>query len=115
EKEGIVVAAAAQRRQLRFCIAGADLCGVGDVDQPGGDHVLRAVGPEHGLHQFRRQLAVGGAGRADLVAGGLDGAGFVDVDVAGVGGNGRLIGPQVGGDGDEVYLGAAHQEVDVRL
>lgn len=43
----------------------------------------------------------------------LNGTGFVDVDVSSVDGNDRLIGPQEGGDDQQVGLGAAHGEVDV--
>ena len=61
------------------------------------------------------QLAVdGGAGDA-LVAGGFDGAGLVDADVAAGGSHRGLIGPQEGGDGGGVGLGAAHQQVDVGI
>ena len=42
----------------------------------------------------------------------FDGAGLVDADVAALGGNNCLIGPQEGGDGGGVHLGAPHQEVD---
>ena len=48
----------------------------------------------------------------DLVAVVLHGPGLVAADMGGVGGQHRLIGPQKGGDGHLVGLGAAHQEVD---
>ena len=49
--------------------------------------------------------------RDHLVAPGLHGAGFVDGDMAGVCGHCRLPGTQEGGNGGEVGLGAAYQEV----
>ena len=39
----------------------------------------------------------------------------MDVDMARVGGEHRLIGAQEGVDGQKVGLGAAHHKVDVRL
>ena len=48
------------------------------------------------------------------MAGGLDGAGLMDVDVAGMGGDHRLVGPQHGGDGHKIDLGTAHQEMNIR-
>ena len=62
---------------------------------------------QHALHHFRRHLSVRGVGGADLVAGGFDGAGLVAVDVAGVGGDHRLIGGQQRRDDRQVGLGAA--------
>src|SRR5699024_4696832 len=83
-----------------------------DVDHPGLDHVLVGVGGHGGPHGCGGQLAVcGGTGDA-FVAGGLDGAGLVDADVGAGGGDHRFIGPQEGGDGGGVGLGAAHQDVD---
>ena len=51
----------------------------------------------------------------DLVAGELDGSRLVDVDVAGVSGDDPFPAPQERGDGHGVALGAAHQEIHVRL
>ena len=50
-----------------------------------------------------------------LVAGRFNGAGFVDVDVAGGGADHALVGGQHGADDHGVGLGAAGDEVDVRL
>ena len=49
------------------------------------------------------------------MAGGLDGAGLVAVDMAGVGGDHRLVGLEQGSDDRQVGLGAANQKVDVRF
>ena len=49
------------------------------------------------------------------MAGSLDGAGFMDVDVSGGGGDGGLEGAKERSDRHQVGLGAAHQEVDIRV
>ena len=49
------------------------------------------------------------------MAGGLDSAGLMGVHMGGVGGNDRLIGLQKGFDREKVRLGAAHQEVNIRI
>lgn len=49
--------------------------------------------------------------REHLVAGRLDGSGLVAVDVAGVGAQHPLVGPQSGGDDGGVGLGAPHQKL----
>ena len=72
------------------------------------------MGVQHLFHQGGGQLAVGSGDGADLVAHGLDGAGLMDADVAGLRGDDRLVGPQQGGDDQGVGLGAAHGEVDLR-
>ena len=76
--------------------------------------MLLAVGMDgqHALHHFRRHLSVRGVGGADLVAGGLDGAGLMAVDMAGVGGDHCLVGGQQRGDDRHVRLGAAHQKMN---
>ena len=109
----MIVAAAAQGRQLRLGVDGAQLRGVGNVHQFGGYHVLGVVGAEDLLHQGGGQFAVGGGNGADLVAGGLDGSGLVGVDVGGGGGDDRLEGAEGGVDHQQVGLGAAHGKVDV--
>ena len=69
--------------------------------------------PEDSLHQGRSELAILSADGADLVAGGLDGTGLVGVYMTGMDGNHRLIGGQERGDGHQVGLGAAHEEMDI--
>ena len=111
--QAVLVTAPAESGELRLCVDGADLRGVGDVRQPGQYHVLRAVVPgQNGLDQRRGQLAVRALHSADLVAGGLHGSGLVDSDVARGGSDHRLIGLQKRIDGDEIHLGAAHEKVD---
>ena len=66
-------------------------------------------------HLLGCDLAVVGGQGDDLVAGGLNGAGLVAVDVAADGGQHTLPGAENGGDDSGVGLGAAHQEVDIRL
>ena len=72
------------------------------------------MGGYGGLQQSRGQFAVGGGHGDALVAGGLNGPGLVDADVAGGGGDHRLVGPQKGSDGGEVGLGASHQKMHRR-
>src|SRR5699024_6815412 len=108
-----LIADGPQGLHLGQAVDGADLGGLADVDQLGLDHVLVGMGCHRGADGVGGQFAVhGGAGNA-LVAGGLDGAGLVDADVAAGGGDGRLIGTQEGRNGGGVGLGAAHQQVDV--
>ena len=110
------IAALPQGGQLRPGVDRADLRGVGDVHHSGQHHVLRAVvARQNGLDQGRGQLAVRALHGADLVSGGLDGAGLMGADVAGLGGDHRLIGLQKRVDGDEVHLRPAHQEVNRRI
>ena len=73
------------------------------------------VGGQHRLHHGGGQLAVRGLHGADLVARGLDGPGLMEADVGCGGGDDRLVGPEERGDGQKVCLGAAGEEVDVRL
>ena len=114
QQQAVLVAARAQSLQLRLGVNGADLGAVGDIDHLGSHHVLGAVVlPEDSLHQSGGELAVFGADGADLVAGGLDGAGLMGVHMAGMDGDHRLIGGQERRDGHQVGLGAAHQEMDV--
>ena len=58
-------------------------------------------------------FAVSGGQRQHLVAGGLHGAGFMHVDVAVVGAEHALPGPERGFDDDEVRLRAADQKLHV--
>ena len=67
------------------------------------------------LHLPGGDLAVGGGQSDDLVAGGLDGSCLMAVDVSADGGQDALPRTQNGGDDRGVGLGAAHQEVDIRL
>ena len=116
QQQAVLIAAVPQSGQLRLGVDGADLSGIGNVDHLRGDHVLRAVMTgQNGLHHSGSHLAVRGGLHADLVAGGFDGAGLVAVDVAGVGGDHRLIGGQQRRDDRQVGLGAADQEVNVCL
>ena len=113
----MLIAAAPQGGQFRLGVDRADLRGVGDIDQLGEYHVFSAAGVErqYGFHHGRRYLAVRRIGGADLVAGGLNGAGLVAVDVAGMGGDHRFIGLKQGGDDRQVGLGTAYQKVNLRL
>ena len=114
--EAVPVADLPQPLQLRAAVQEPALGGVGDVDHPGLHRVLMAVVRPMGLHVL---VHGGGADLAllirqgqDLVARGLDGAGLVDVDMAGAGGQDPLIGPEGRGDDGLVGLGPAHQELD---
>ena len=110
----MLVTAGPQGRQLSLGVNGADLRAVGYVDHLGDHHVLTSVVlRQDEFYEFRGHLAVRAADSADLMAGGLDGAGLVGIHVAGVGGDDRLVGSKERGNGHKVCLGAAHHEVDV--
>ena len=95
QEQAVSVAASSQSGQLGLGVNGADLRGVGDIHHFGGDHVLRAVVfCQDRLHQGGGQLAVGRIDGADLVAGGLNSAGLMGIDVGGMGADDRLIGLQ---------------------
>ena len=115
EEEAMLVAALPEGRQLRLGVDGAGFRGVGDVGHGGLHLMLVAVELRHGLDHGGSELSVGTGDGDDLVACALDGPGFVDVDMARVGGDHRLIGLQHGLNHQQVRLGAAHQEVYVRL
>ena len=105
--------------QLRFRVQGAVLRGMGEVDHAGLYRVLGTgvllVRPEGGADLLRCDLALLPRQREHFVAGGLHRAGLVDVDMAGVGAEHALIGPQQGGDHRQVGLGAPGQKVDGTL
>ena len=67
------------------------------------------------LHLAGGDLAVIRGQSQHLVAGGLDGAALVAVDMAADGGENALIGAQDGGDHRGVGQGAAHQKMHVGL
>ena len=74
------------------------------------------VGSDSLFHLVSGELAFRPAGLGQhLVAGGLNGAGFVAVDMARHRGDDALMGAQGGADHSEVGLGAAYQEVDVHI
>ena len=113
QEQAVLVAAAAQRFQFSLGVDGADFRSIGDVHQTGQNHMFTAVAIDHGFHQFGCQLAVRCVSGADLMTGGFDGAGFVNVDVTGVGGNDRLIGAQQRVDDYQISLRAAYQKMDI--
>ena len=116
EKQVVFPAELGQGGELRLGVYHAALGGVGDFHQPGLDQVGVLVPLQDRGDLLRRNLAVrsGGDGE-DLVAGGLHRAHLMAVDVGGVGGDDPLPGPQEGGDGGEVGLGASDEELHVGL
>ena len=116
QEQAVAVTALPQGLQLSLLIDSADLRSVRDINQSGGHHVLRTVVlRQNRLNQRRRQLAVGGIDGADLVAGSLDSAGLMGVDMGGVRGDDRLIRLQERLNDNEVRLRAANQKMDVRV
>lgn len=116
EQQAVCLTEAFQGRQLGLCVDGADLGGVGDVDEARARHVREVPVVVEGLGQrLGRQLAVPGRHVDDLVAAGLDGARLARDDVAGAAGNDGLMGPQAGRDGDCVGRGAAGHEEDAHV
>ena len=116
EEQAVVPAEPGEGGELGLGVDHAALGGVGDLHQPGLDQMYVLVPLQKGEQLLRRELAVGAGGeRKDLVSGGLHGARLVAVDVGGLGGDDPLPGPQEGGDGGEVGLGAADEELHLGL
>ena len=121
DKEGqtALLAHLVQRRQLRLRVQGATLGGKGDIHHTGHDHML-IVGVEVVpviviLHLLGGNLAVVRGQGQHLVAGGLNGAGFVTVDMAAGSGENALVGPENGGDHRGIGQCAAYQEMHIGL
>ena len=104
--------------QLRLMVEGAGLRRLGKIDHAGLDDVLvegiivpDAIGL---LQPPGGELAVFPGDGQHLMAGALDGAGFVAVDVAGVYGKNALPGPQQGIDHGGIGLRSANHEMHAR-
>ena len=69
----------------------------------------------HGFHQRGSQLAIRRISGADFVAGSFDGAGFVNVDMAGMRCDHSLIRLQQRLDNQHIGLGAAYKKMDVGM
>ena len=95
----------------------ADLRGVGNVNHTRLHHMLVASVLPMSLYYFPDlvpfELSVPSRKSQDLVAGGLDRAGLVAVDMARIGGDHALPGLQAGSDDCKIRLGTAHQEMDL--
>ena len=116
EEEVVGPAVLGEDGELGLGVDHAALGGVGDLHQPGLDQMHVLVPLQDGSDLLRGDLAVGtGGDLEDLVAGGLHGAHLVAVDMGGVGGDDALPGPQEGGDGGEVGLSAADEELYLSL
>ena len=105
--------------QLLQGVEGTVFRRVGQIDHGGLHLVLMGVivpmGRTEGLNLAGGQAArVAGQGQ-NLVAGGLDGAGFVAADMAGLRGQHTLMGPQGSGNDRGVGLSAAGQKMDVHI
>ena len=102
--------------QLGQGVDGADLGGVGQVQQPGPGHVGEVgVGGQRALDVGGGELAVHRGHGDQLVPGGLDGTGLAPHDVARLGGDDGLVRAQAGRDRNQVGQGAAGHKVDVAL
>ena len=117
--ESQLLADAAHFLQLMEGVDGAVLGGVGDVDQLRLGGVLHALVDPMQVDKLRHlcggDLAVGAGQGQTLVAGGLHRAGLVDMDMAALGADRRLMGPQRRRQHRQIGLGAAHQKVDCRI
>ena len=97
-----------QRLQFLPGIDGADLGGLGDKHHPRLDHMRgHIVLLQHGKDARRAHLSIVIRDDQHLMAGGLDGAGFVGEDMAGCSADDGLVRAQGGSHGDEVGLGTA--------
>ena len=107
---------AADGLQLIQGIQGAQLRRGGKIDQLRLNRMLEAlvrpVGQNQVLDLQGGDFAVLPGNCQNLVAGGLDGAGLVAVDMGGIRTDGTLMGPQRSGNHRQVGLGAPHQEMD---
>ena len=99
-------------------LAGVDAAHLGGLSEedPGRSHaVLILVLGQRLVDEAGVELAGGRGDLHDAVAGGLDGARLVDVDVRRLRGDHPLVGAQEGAEAGEVGLGAAHQQVDLAI
>lgn len=113
EKQAVGLTEALQGSQFSFGIDGADLSGVGNVNEARAGHVREVPVVVEGLGQrLGRQLAIFRGHVDDLVAAGLDGARLARNDVAGAAGDDGLVWAKTGGDADCVGRGAAGHEED---
>lgn len=97
EVQAVGTAAVVEGGKLGLGIDGADLRGLGDVDQAGPGGIFLGIVPEGLLHKGGGHFTVGGGVGEDLMAEGLDGAGFMAGDMAAFHGDGGFIG--AGGPG----------------
>ena len=116
--ESVLAAHIMERGELRFCVDRAELGCVRDIDHARQHHVLvlAVTVDAHDLaHERRCELAVGGLDRADLVPGGFNCAGLVDVDMPRRRGDHAL--PRAKGSRNDDGIGerAAYDEVNVRV
>ena len=105
--------------QLCLAVERAILRGIGDVYQLGLSHMFKAaVCPvsQHSIpHLFCGDLSViRGAGQ-NLVAGGLHGAGFMDIDMTANRAQSTLMGTQSSGNDSQIRLGTTHQKVNSHI
>ena len=70
------------------------------------------MGKDIPLHLGCGDLSVGAGQGKNLVAGGLHGAGLMDMNMAAFGAENPLMRPQSGGDHRQISLGAANQKVN---
>ena len=99
--------------QFCFGVLGPDFRGIGDVDHLRLDHVLVGVKFQGLQDQIGGQFAVFCFHGQDFVSSGLNGSGLMDIDMSGDSGDDGLVGTEGGGNGDEIGLGAACDDVDV--
>ena len=71
-----------------------------------------AMGGDNAFHQSGSQLSVRGVGRAYFMAGCLDGTGFMNIHMAGMGGNYSFIGLQQRFNYQHIGLGTAYQKMN---
>ena len=70
---------------------------------------------QYGLNVCRTDVSVVGPQGQDFVAGCLDGAGLVNQNMAGMGGDGCLVGAQECGQCRQVGLGSAGQQMNINV
>ena len=107
-----------ERGELRFCVDRAELGCVRDIGHARQHHVLVlavTVDAHDLVHERRCELAVRRFDRADLVPGGFNCAGLVDVDMSRRRGDHALPRAKSGRNDDGIGECAADNEVHVRV
>ena len=117
QRQAVLMGNRLEFSEFRAAVDGPVFGGQGDVDEAGPDHVVlvhvRVAGGEEGFQFAGVHLAQMLGESHDLVAGVLHGAGFMDVDVRGLYGDGAFIVAKQRGDYGGVGLRAAYEEIDL--
>ncbi|KXT83465.1 hypothetical protein STRDD11_01492 [Streptococcus sp. DD11] len=119
ERDAVAAADLGDDLQLGFRIESAQFGRLGKVDHARHDHVfVVAVVPvvcQRLFNLLGSQFAVLAGDFQDLMAAKLNGPGFMDTDMAALGGDDALVGAEQRCDDDLIGLGAPDQKPNLRL